>query len=69
MEYVICIIPVLFGIYMFSQPDNFYEYMKMRRTGAEEMGDPTKMDYIIIRGAGIFFIAAGIGIFLKTILS
>ena len=65
MEYVFCIIPVLFGVYMFTQPDNFYEYMKMRRIGREEMEDPTKLDYIIIRGAGIFFIIFGIIIAIK----
>jgi len=69
MNYLLCIILILFGIYMFTQPDNFYEYMKIRKTGREEMGDPTKLDYHIIKGAGIFFIVAAIVLAVKTFLA
>ncbi len=69
MEYLISIILVLFGVYMFSQPDNFYEYTKIRRKGPIETGDPTKIDYIMIRGGGIFCILAGIGSAIATFLA
>ena len=66
---VVCVIPILFGIYMFTQPDNFYEHTKLRRKGRVETGDPTKLDYTIIRGAGIFFIGAGIVLAIKILMS
>ncbi len=60
MEYLGSVILILFGIYMFSQPDNFYEYTKMTRKGPVEKGDPNKFDYFIIRTVGILVAGAGI---------
>ena len=64
-----CLIPIFFGIYMFTQPDNFYEHTKLTRKGYVDKGDPTKLDYIIIRGAGIFLIIAGIVLGIKVLIT
>ncbi len=66
---VVCIIPIFFGIYMFTQPDNFYEHTKLTRKGHVEKGDPTKFDYFLIRGTGIFLILAGIVLAIKILIS
>ena len=66
---VVCVIPIFFGIYMFTQPDNFYEHTKLTRKGHVEKGDPTKLDYLLIRGAGIFFIIAGIVLGIKILMA
>ena len=66
---VVCVIPIFFGIYMFTQPDNFYEHTKLTRKGHVEKGDPTKLDYLMIRGAGIFFIIAGIVLGIKILMA
>jgi hypothetical protein len=54
---------------MFTQPDNFYEHTKLTRKGHVEKGDPTKFDYFLIRGTGIFLILAGIVLAIKILIS
>ena len=67
-KYVFCLVPIFFGIFMFTQPDNFYEQTKLRRKGRVELGDPTKLDYFMIRGGGILCIIAGIVLGIVTYL-
>ena len=52
------IILILFGVFMLTQPDNFFEYTKIRRKGRIE-ADPTKTDYIAIRIGAIALIIIG----------
>ena len=60
MEYLGSLILILFGVYMFSQPDNFFEHTKITRKGRVEKGDPNRFDYFMIRGAGVVCVIAGI---------